>query len=156
MVLLSAHDTCFGWEMIIIILNYPCLSGSLSLAYTSRGQKFHSSARNYEWNLEGTSNFSQSTVILQDECFGKNYSRKSYNIFLPLFFIADTFKGQVHVFAEWVSIVSHSSCRTSAILKYFCPLTSVNNCSKISNAFLFLFWNKNVNYQSCLSEKQAV
>ena len=33
-----------------------------------------------------------------------------------------TFKGQVHVFAGRVKIVSHSSCRTSAILKYICPL----------------------------------
>ena len=39
-----------------------------------------------------------------------------------MFFIAYTFKGQVHVFAGQVKIVSHSSCRTSAILKYFCPL----------------------------------
>ena len=37
-------------------------------------------------------------------------------------FIAYTFKGQVHVFAGQAKIVSHSSCRTSAILKYFCPL----------------------------------
>ena len=35
-----------------------------------------------------------------------------------MFFIAYTFKGQVHVFAGQVKIVSHSSCRTSAILKY--------------------------------------
>ena len=34
------------------------------------------------------------------------------------------FEGQVHVFAGWVKIVSHSSCRTSVILKYFCPLYS--------------------------------
>ena len=39
-----------------------------------------------------------------------------------MFFIAYTFKGQVHVFAGQVKIVCHSSCRTSAILKYFCPL----------------------------------
>ena len=39
-----------------------------------------------------------------------------------MFFIAYAFKGQVHVFAGRVKIVSHSSCRTSAILKYFCPL----------------------------------
>ena len=39
-----------------------------------------------------------------------------------VFFIAYTFKGQVHVFAGRVKIVSHSSCRTSAILKYFCPM----------------------------------
>ena len=39
-----------------------------------------------------------------------------------MFFIAYTFKGQVHAFAGRVKIVIHSSCRTSAILKYFCPL----------------------------------
>ena len=40
-----------------------------------------------------------------------------------MFFIAYAFKGQVHVFAGLVKLVSDSSCRTSAILKYFCPLT---------------------------------
>ena len=39
-----------------------------------------------------------------------------------MFFIAYPLKGQVRVFAGRVKIVSHSSCRTSAILKYFCPL----------------------------------
>ena len=39
-----------------------------------------------------------------------------------MFFIAYFFKGQVHVFAGGVKIVSHSYCRTSAILIYFCPL----------------------------------
>ena len=39
-----------------------------------------------------------------------------------MFFIAYTFNGQVHVFEGQVNIVSHSSCRTSAILKYVCPL----------------------------------
>ena len=39
-----------------------------------------------------------------------------------MFFIAYAFKGQVHVFVGQAKIVSHSSCRTSAILKYFCPL----------------------------------
>ena len=39
-----------------------------------------------------------------------------------MFFIAYTFKGQVYVFVGWVKIVSHLSCRTSTILKYFCPL----------------------------------
>ena len=33
-----------------------------------------------------------------------------------MFFIAYTFKGQIHVFAERVKIVSHLSCRTSTIL----------------------------------------
>ena len=36
-----------------------------------------------------------------------------------MFFSAYTFKGQVHVFAGWLKNVSHLSCRTSAILKYF-------------------------------------
>ena len=34
-----------------------------------------------------------------------------------MLFIAYAFEGQVHVFAGRVKIVSHSSCRTSAILK---------------------------------------
>ena len=41
-----------------------------------------------------------------------------------MFFIAYAFKGQVHVFAEQVKIVSHLSWRTSAILKYFYPYKS--------------------------------
>ena len=42
-----------------------------------------------------------------------------------MFFIAYyPFKGQVHVFAGQVKIVSLLSCRTNAILKYFCPLTT--------------------------------
>ena len=48
-----------------------------------------------------------------------------YNLiayYFLMFFIAYAFKGQGHVFAGRVTIVSHSSCRTSAILKYFCPL----------------------------------
>ena len=39
-----------------------------------------------------------------------------------MFFIAYAFKGQVRVFAGRVKVVSHSSCRTSAIFKYFCAL----------------------------------
>ena len=43
-------------------------------------------------------------------------------ILLPyIFFISNAFK--VHVFAGREKIVSHSSCRTSALLGYFCPLT---------------------------------
>ena len=49
-----------------------------------RGQKFHSSARNYQWNLEKTSTSSQSThrTSVQDECFRKDYLRKLYYILL--------------------------------------------------------------------------
>ena len=42
-----------------------------------------------------------------------------------IFFIAYSFKGQVPVFAGRVKIVSHSSCRTRAILKYFSPTMAV-------------------------------
>ena len=42
-----------------------------------------------------------------------------------MFFIAYAFKGHVHVFAGRVKVVSHSSCRTSAIFKYICPLVSL-------------------------------
>ena len=36
-----------------------------------------------------------------------------------MFFIAYTFKGQVHVFAGGVKIVSHLSCRTSTNIEIF-------------------------------------
>ena len=42
-----------------------------------------------------------------------------------MFFIAHAFKGQVRVLAGRMKIVSHSSCRTSAILKYFVPWWSL-------------------------------
>ena len=41
-----------------------------------------------------------------------------------MFFIAYAFKRHVHLFAGRVKVVSHSSCRTIAIFKYFCPLAS--------------------------------
>ena len=44
-----------------------------------------------------------------------------------MFFIAYAFKGRVHVFAGRVKVVSHSSCRTSAIFEYFCPLMYLTN-----------------------------
>ena len=43
-------------------------------------------------------------------------------ILLPCVFLGYAFSGQVHVFAGQVKIVSHLFYRTSAILKYFCPL----------------------------------
>ena len=60
-------------------------------------------------------------------------------------FIAYNFKGQVHVFAGQVKIVSHSSCRTSAILKYFCPLSAIIILNMVyymnsqSNKFYYFF-----------------
>ena len=44
-----------------------------------------------------------------------------------MFFIAYAFKGQGHVFPGQVKIVSHLSSRTSAVLKYFCPLVYISN-----------------------------
>ena len=46
--------------------------------------------------------------------------------FSLMLFIAYTFKGQVHVFARRVKILSHSSCRTSAILDIFVPCKQKN------------------------------
>ena len=55
--------------------------------------------------------------------FSSNIRNLSHITYYSLMsFIAFTFKGQVHVFAGQVKIVSHSFYRTSAILKYFCPL----------------------------------
>ena len=53
-----------------------------------------------------------------------------------MFFIAYAFKGHVYAFAGGVKVVSHSSCRTIAIFKYFCPLlfvivSSVSSVSRI-------------------------
>ena len=65
---------------------------------------------------------------------------------LLTFFIAYAFKGQVHVFAGRVKIASHSSCRTSLILKYFCPLNSSKLCiyrvSYMSDRVLLILLNK--------------
>ena len=69
-----------------------------------------------------TSNSSQSTEPV-GQVLWEEYSRKSNCILLPYVrFISNAFKGQVHVFAGQMKIVSHLSCMTSAILKYFCPL----------------------------------
>ena len=83
-----------------------------------RGQKFHFSTHYYKWNLERRSNSSQS----MDKCLEKNYLRMSYYILLPCILHCVCFKAQVHVFGGRVEIVSHLSCRKSAIVKYFCPL----------------------------------
>ena len=51
---------------------------------------------------------------------------KSYRLYYSLmFFIAYVTKGRGHVFAGQVKIVSRSSCRTSAIWSYFCPLQEI-------------------------------
>ena len=49
-----------------------------------------------------------------------------------MFFIAYDFKGQVHVFAGRVKIVSYLSCRTSTILKLFCSQGTYHIVTKIT------------------------
>ena len=44
-----------------------------------------------------------------------------------MFIIAYPLNGQLYVFAGRVKIVSHSSCRISAILRYFCPLICIHS-----------------------------
>ena len=88
--------------------------------HLSRGQKFHSSACNYERNLEKMSNSFQSTRpagrVLWEELLEE--------VILHIAPLCSLLHTAIHsVFAGRVKIVSHSSCRTSAILKYFCPLT---------------------------------
>ena len=61
-------------------------------------------------------------------------TRGSRIIYYPLvFLIAYTLKGQVHVFAGRVKILSDSSFRTSTILKYFCPLIGFTDSSDYKN-----------------------
>ena len=104
----------------------PSMAKTSPLSYRlarilSRGQKFHLSARNYEWNLERTSNSYQSNHptgrVLWEELRGSHIT--CYSL---MFFIAYTFKGQVHVlFAGQVKIVSHSSCRLVQYWNIFVP-----------------------------------
>ena len=125
-----------------------------------QGTKFHSSARNYEWNLERTCNSSQSTHpvgrVFWEELLGRHITYYSL-----MFFIAYTFKEQVHVFAGHVKIVSHSSCRTSAILKYFCPLYWIYYlfaCWVIFHFFFFVVcWHfSKLTFQKNLSGKLSL
>ena len=65
------------------------------------------------------SNSSQSTRPVGRVRWKELLAGKSY--YSLMFFIEYAFKGEVHVFAEQLKFVSHTSCRTSAILKYFVP-----------------------------------
>ena len=86
-----------------------------------RAQKFHSSACNYEWNLERTSNSSQSTHpvgrVYRMSAFERITWGSHITYYSRMFFVAYAFKGHVHMFAGWVKVVSHLSCRTSTISK---------------------------------------
>ena len=60
-VLLSTQNmfNLMSKKIFTILRSFFCLSKAIKTY--SRGQKFHSPARNYKWNLERTSNSSQST-----------------------------------------------------------------------------------------------
>ena len=64
--------------------------------------------------------------------------RSHITYYYLMFFIAYTFKGQRHVFAGWGKIVSQSSCRTSAILKYLCPMEYAQ-CAGSSQSTLVIY-----------------
>ena len=91
---------------------------SITLACMSSGDKISTGPL---VNLERMSNYSQSTHPVVS-ALGRITRGIHITYYSLMFFIAYAFKGQVHVFAGRVKIVSHSSCRTSAILKYFCLL----------------------------------
>ena len=84
----------------------------------------------HEQNLERTSNSSKSTrpvehLSYRRSAFGRITGGSPIAYYSLMFHIASTFKGQKHVFAGRAKIISHSSCRTSAILKYICHLLSI-------------------------------
>ena len=87
-----------------------------------RGQIFHSPPRNYKWNLERMNNSSLSTCPVGRVLWEELLEGAILHITPLCYLLHNAFKGQLHVFAGWVKIVSHLSCRTSAILKYFCRL----------------------------------
>ena len=68
-----------------------------------RGQKLHSSTRNYEWNLKKDKEFFPT----------HSYCIAYYSL---MFFIAYAFKGQVLVFAGWVKIVLQDKCNIEIFL----------------------------------------
>ena len=112
----KVFSTCDHLEKNLFRKSGPC-----------RGQKFHSSACNYQGNLERTSNSSQSTRpvggMYRTSALGRiTWGIRIITYYSLMFFIAYAFKGHVHAFAGRVKVVSHSFCRTSAIFKYFCPL----------------------------------
>ena len=77
-----------------------------------------------------------------------------------MFFIAYAFKGQVHVFAGGMKIVNHSSCRTSAILKYFFPDTAFDPISTVyiplKNNYIPSFENREDPNQNKIEHKIVI
>ena len=75
--------------------------------------------------------------VLWEELLGSHITYYSL-----MFFIAYAYKGQVE-------IVSHSSCRTSEIFKYFCPLLKILGCYYVllvTLPFLMLFEAVRINF----------
>ena len=111
-----------------------------------QGTKFHSSACNYEWNLERTSNSSQSTHpvgrVYRTSALGRIIRGSRITYYSLMFFIAYAFNGHVHAFAGRVKVVRHLSCRTSAIFKYFCPLLLPARMKKIQSKMKALAWSQ--------------
>ena len=70
-----------------------------------------------------------------------------------MFVITHPFKGHVRVFAGQVKIVSHSYGRTSAILKYVCPLFQITG---IGRRRLLDGWLRSVRYCSTIEAVQTV
>ena len=101
------------------------LKHNMWYSFLCRRQNFHSSTRNYEWNLERTSNSSKSTRPTGQSALGSMTQGSHIRYYTLMFFNAYAFIGQMHVFAGRVKIVSHSSCRTSAIMKYFVPCYAI-------------------------------
>ena len=94
-------------------------------------------------------------AIEDKELYKSNYSL--------MFFIAYTFKGQVHVFAGQVKIVSHSSCRTSEILKCFVPCNPMFGvhryrrcCIKGHFRLMTILWSFSYNFFVKLCRKKWV
>ena len=113
--LLKMHKICylsFLHRLHILHISHNC---NIKIDLSKQGTTFHSSAHNYEWNLERMSNSSQSTPPVGRVLWKELLEEVKLHI-TPI--CSSAFKGQVHVFAGWVKIESHLSCRTSAIFKY--------------------------------------
>ena len=117
--------------------------------FGTSGDKNSTRPRNYEWNLERVSNSSQSTHPIGRVLWKELLEEVILHI-TPI--IAYVFKGQVHVFAGRVKIVSHSSCRTGTMLKYFCPLDLLLTFYQLRYSAPNLVRVQNVVYQIIIPE----
>ena len=112
----------------------------LSKPMTVRGQKLHSSACNYEWNLERTSNSSQSTRPVGKVLWEELLDEVIINITPLCSLLHKLLKDKCMCLQDEWKLLSHSSCRTSAILKYFCPLTVYQPIPSLHIVMQLLSW----------------